>query len=278
MAPGALAFNLVQRKSLQLSLNEPLDVAPWFPPREDVYVHRIVVEVDFPNKARATNNAIDAEQLGKYAAKIFQNQCVCVSQDVLIDFQGDSLTLRITELEIIKGASPPTSDTAALKEGDVLPAPMGILAETSRVTAGKSSNSTVNLVNVQKSSTTGKMFRPDFSFSKMGIGGLDSELGDIFRRAFASRVYPASVLQKMGLMHVRGVLLYGAPGCGKTLIARKIGKMLVDKEPKVCLVLCRKRDTHTNEHTHAHTHTHTHTHTHKVCWDLFESVIRISIG
>jgi vesicle-fusing ATPase len=77
------------------------------------------------------------------------------------------------------------------------------------------------------------MFRPDFSFSKMGIGGLDSELGDIFRRAFASRVYPASVLQKMGLMHVRGVLLYGAPGCGKTLIARKIGKMLVDKEPKV---------------------------------------------
>ena len=56
--------------------------------------------------------------------------------------------------------------------------------------------------------------------------------GDIFRRAFASRVYPSSVLAKMGLMHVRGVLLYGAPGCGKTLIARKIGKMLVDREPK----------------------------------------------
>ncbi|KAJ1480788.1 P-loop containing nucleoside triphosphate hydrolase protein [Baffinella frigidus] len=70
------------------------------------------------------------------------------------------------------------------------------------------------------------MFRPDFAFSKMGIGGLDTELGDIFRRAFASRVYPSSVLAKMGLMHVRGVLLFGAPGCGKTLIARKIGKML----------------------------------------------------
>jgi len=37
--------------------------------------------------------------------------------------------------------------------------------------------------------------------------------GDIFRRAFASRVYPSSVLAKMGLMHVRGVLLFGAPGC-----------------------------------------------------------------
>lgn len=231
---GALAFNLVQRKSLQLSLNEPLDVAPWFPPRDNIYVFRISVEVDFPNKARATSNAIDAEQLGKYAAKIFANQCVSVSQDVLIDFQGDSLTLRITELEIIKGNAPPTDESiSTAKETDVAPSPMGILAAASKILVGKSGQSTVNLVNVQKSSTSSKMFRPDFSFSKMGIGGLDSELGDIFRRAFASRVYPASVLQKMGLMHVRGVLLYGAPGCGKTLIARKIGKMLVDKEPKV---------------------------------------------
>ena len=119
-----------------------------------------------------------------------------------------------------------------------MPSPMGVLTDASLIIVGKSSNSTVNLVNVLKSSTSSKMFRPDFSFSKMGIGGLDSELGDIFRRAFASRVYPASVLHKMGLMHVRGVLLYGAPGCGKTLIARKIGRMLVDKEPKVCLWLC----------------------------------------
>jgi vesicle-fusing ATPase len=234
VAEGALAFNLVQRKSLQLSLNEPLQVQPWFPPRESVYIHRIAVEADFPNKARATNNAIDAAELGKYCARIFEKQCICVSQDVLIDFQGDSLTLRVTELDIAKGNVAPTSEEmGALKEDQVQPSPMGILVEASRVIVTKSSNSSVNLVNVQKSSTTGKMFRPDFSFSKMGIGGLDSELGDIFRRAFASRVYPASVLQKMGLMHVRGVLLYGAPGCGKTLIARKIGKMLVDKEPKV---------------------------------------------
>jgi len=54
----------------------------------------------------------------------------------------------------------------------------------------------------------------------MGVGGLNKELSDIFRRAFASRRFPPAVLQKYGISHVKGVLLYGPPGTGKTLIAR----------------------------------------------------------
>ena len=37
----------------------------------------------------------------------------------------------------------------------------------------------------------------------------------------------------MGILHVRGVLLYGPTGCGKTLIARQIGKVLNAREPKI---------------------------------------------
>merc|ERR1712093_819287 len=75
--------------------------------------------------------------------------------------------------------------------------------------------------------------RPDWNFEKMGIGGLDTEFSDIFRRAFASRVFDSSFVQKLGIKHVKGILLFGPPGTGKTLMARQIGKMLNGKEPKI---------------------------------------------
>ena len=42
---------------------------------------------------------------------------------------------------------------------------------------------------------------------RAGIGGLDKEFSDIFRRAFASRVVPASIIAKLGTPHVKGMLL-----------------------------------------------------------------------
>ena len=60
-----------------------------------------------------------------------------------------------------------------------------------------------------------------------------AQFGEIFRRAFSTRMFPAAVIERMGIKHVKGVLLYGPPGTGKTLIARKIGEMLNAKEPKI---------------------------------------------
>ena len=77
------------------------------------------------------------------------------------------------------------------------------------------------------------LLKPDFNFQSLGIGGLDDEFGAIFRRAFASRLFPPSMVTKLGIQHVKGILLYGPPGTGKTLIARQIGKLLNAVEPKI---------------------------------------------
>jgi hypothetical protein len=42
------------------------------------------------------------------------------------------------------------------------------------------------------------ILNPDFDFNKLGIGGLDKEFNAIFRRAFASRVFPPEVVEMLG--------------------------------------------------------------------------------
>lgn len=75
--------------------------------------------------------------------------------------------------------------------------------------------------------------KPMFNFEQLGIGGLDSQFSDIFRRVFTSRMCPPEEAQELGLKHVKGIVLYGAAGTGKTLIARKIGEILGCRTPKI---------------------------------------------
>lgn len=56
------------------------------------------------------------------------------------------------------------------------------------------------------------VINPDWDFGKMGIGGLDKQFNAIFRRAFASRVFPPEIIEQLGCKHVKGILLYGPPG------------------------------------------------------------------
>ena len=60
-----------------------------------------------------------------------------------------------------------------------------------------------------------QIINPDWDFSKMGIGGLDTEFNAIFRRAFASRVFPPEIMDQLGCKHVKGILLFGPPGTGE---------------------------------------------------------------
>lgn len=56
--------------------------------------------------------------------------------------------------------------------------------------------SSVQIKNQRGGQSTNLFKTKDFNFQKLGIGGLDAEFADIFRRAFASRVFPPHVISK----------------------------------------------------------------------------------
>lgn len=58
------------------------------------------------------------------------------------------------------------------------------------------------LLNIYSQQARVSIINPDFDFNKMGIGGLDTEFNAIFRRAFASRVFPQEIIEQLGKINL----------------------------------------------------------------------------
>ena len=78
-----------------------------------------------------------------------------------------------------------------------------------------------------------EFFQPNFSFESIGIGGMDNELASVLRRALSTRAIRPDIMEKMGIQHVKGIILHGPPGTGKTRIARNMGSLLSKIPPIV---------------------------------------------
>jgi vesicle-fusing ATPase len=78
-----------------------------------------------------------------------------------------------------------------------------------------------------------ELFRDNYQFENIGIGGLGKEMISIFRETLCTRACRPEIIDKLGIKHVKGILLYGPPGTGKTLIARNIGSLISPIEPIV---------------------------------------------
>ncbi|EDX17809.1 GD17110, partial [Drosophila simulans] len=227
---GYVGFSLVQRKWAMVSINQELEVRPYrFDASSDV-ITCVSFETDFLQKKTVSQEPYDSDQMAKEFLMQFAGMALTVGQSLVFNFKDKKLLgLAVKSLEAI--------DPKSLGEGkdtSMRNVRFGRILGNTVVQFEKAENSSLNLQGKSKGKVVRQsIINPDWDFGKMGIGGLDKEFNSIFRRAFASRVFPPELVEQLGCKHVKGILLYGPPGTGKTLMARQIGTMLNAREPKI---------------------------------------------
>ncbi|CAI5757169.1 unnamed protein product [Candida verbasci] len=212
--------------------------------QQQQYLGAMDLSIDFRMKSRGNQNPINHEDLVNRFFSLYENQILQPTQTVVMEFNGTYFTVKVDQVQIIdvntKDNLPSFKDSQDIET-------KGILIKSTDLQFYPAAESIINITNKQslKSKIFGgnnsshrhprkkQIINPDFKLEDLGIGGLDSEFQDIFRRAFNSRILPVEIAQKLDYKHCKGLLLYGPPGTGKTLIARKLSKMLNGKEPKI---------------------------------------------
>ncbi|KAI4299381.1 hypothetical protein L6164_032848 [Bauhinia variegata] len=215
---GHIALNSIQRRVVRVSSSESISVSSFIPP-ENFHLAMLNLELDFIKKG-SKSEQIDAVMLAKQLRRRLANQVMTAGQKVLFEYHGNNYSFTVTSASV-EGQEKSNSLERGMISHDTY-----IVFETSR-------DSGIKIVNQREAASSNIFRQKEFNLQSLGIGGLSAEFADIFRRAFASRVFPPHVTSKLGIKHVKGMLLYGPPGTGKTLMARQIGKMLNGKEPKI---------------------------------------------
>lgn len=208
-------------------------------------LHTVTVEVRVVQGKKAV---IDCSALGKTFCERLNTQCITVGRQVVLNLGLCVVAARVTAMELEhpetgevyravdpeqggEGVGFNLSSTAMSNVVTVVspttlsPENVLVIPETDDLIL---ENQSMKQLDAQQQQVI-----QSFKLENLGIGGLRDEFTKVFQRAFASRALPLSILKKLGIKHVKGVLLYGPPGTGKTLIARKIGEILNCREPKI---------------------------------------------
>ena len=230
-----IGMNGIQRRVQRLAVAQAVLIEPFVPPSNvNFALGSIELAVNLlSKKATGRPKEIDTDRLAEEVLLSYEGQVFRPGQIVAMKFNGTTLEVAVAKVELMELGNDNSNSGMPSQLSD-----MGILLGQTEIFFKKAHGS--RLVDLQGGRLVGSssggvssMFLRDFDFEKLGIGGLNAEFNEIFRRAFASRIFPTHITKSMGINHVRGMLLYGPPGCGKTLIARQIGKVLNAREPKI---------------------------------------------
>ncbi|KAI3889968.1 hypothetical protein MKW92_037270 [Papaver armeniacum] len=218
VSEGHIALNAIQRRHAKVSSGDTITCSRFMPP-ENFNLALLTLDLEFVKKG-TKNEQIDAALLSQQLRKRFLNQVMTAGQRVSFEYHGTNYIFTVNQAAV---------------EGEEKSNNLerGMISNDTYFVFEASNASGIKIVNQREAASSNIFRHKEFNLQSLGIGGLSAEFADIFRRAFASRVFPAHVTNKLGIKHVKGMLLYGPPGTGKTLMARQIGQMLNGKDPKI---------------------------------------------
>ncbi|KAI8003207.1 Vesicle-fusing ATPase [Camellia lanceoleosa] len=213
---GHIALNAIQRRHAKVFTGDTVSVSRFIPP-DDFNLALLTLKLEFIKKG-TKNEQVDAVLLAQQIRKRFINQVrrdAC-GQRVTIEYHGNGYIFTVNQAGV---------------EGQVKSNSMdrGMISPDTYIVFQASNSSGMKIVNQREAASSNIFKHKEFNLESLDIGGLSAEFADIFRRAFASRVFPPHV----GHQACEGDVSLWTPG--KTLMARQIGKMLNGKEPKVII-------------------------------------------
>eukprot|EP01130_Rhizamoeba_saxonica_P018259 TRINITY_DN9079_c0_g1_i1.p1 TRINITY_DN9079_c0_g1~~TRINITY_DN9079_c0_g1_i1.p1 ORF type:complete len:729 (-),score=164.84 TRINITY_DN9079_c0_g1_i1:12-2198(-) len=223
IAKGEIGMNRLQRIHCDVAFAESVNIEAFTPEK---FIGSAELKIEFYKRSRAHIVEYEASEINMYFMEVFVDQYLKIGQEFVMNLHGDNLKLTVLKIQNIPQKNGDDEDDLKFVPGDE-----GCIIRESILSYQTDPESKITVTGGM--SPQNMVFRPDFNFEELGIGGLDKEFGDIFRRAFVSRIFPTEIVKNLGISHVKGLLLYGPPGTGKTLIARQIGKLLNANEPKI---------------------------------------------
>lgn len=174
-------------------------------PSAPAFLQSVDMEISFNRRGQELAETYSADDMAQHLIRCFGGIVLSADYTIAFEYRGQVFKGKITGVSTLDLAD----EQQRQVPGGQRPAfyhSMGIVMDKTDFNLIKGSDSTVKLKSSAKKARPNAILAPNFKFQDMGIGGLDTEFSEIFRRAFASRVFPPALVDKLGIQHVKGKL------------------------------------------------------------------------